>query len=95
MVVRPAESLLAPAVAASIAALPDPIPGLDSGALALANRYAALIDAKPDDAAVLALLGPKLLAALESLGATPRGRSQAKGTPAGSKLAALRAASAR
>lgn len=102
---RPADDLLAPAVATTIAQLsPDDV---DAGAVRLAKRYAALIDAAheavldaekaweeldPDDItgrqylsrlvkkveaqSVLAELGPKLLTALEALGATPAGRSK-------------------
>lgn len=43
----------------------------DRGAAELAVHYALAIDADPD---TLDVLGPKLLAALESLGMTPRAR---------------------
>lgn len=92
---RPAEELLAPAVADTIAALK--LAPEDAAAVSLARRYAATIDAaEPHQRAeAIAVLGPKLLTVLESLGATPVGRSRLKGgapTRAESRLAALREA---
>lgn len=105
---RPAEELLAPAVADTVTQL-KPAP-TDTAAVRLAQRYAALIDraeqavadaenaiaeldeddiagrhyvtslrAKVEAQAVLAELGPKLLAVLESLAATPAARAKLKG----------------
>jgi hypothetical protein len=44
----------------------------DAGAVRLVQRYAEVIDADPTS---LAKLGPPMLAALESLGMTPKGRA--------------------
>lgn len=88
-----ADNLLAPAVAAAIGALT--LDNADTGAVKLARAYAEAIDAAPGDPEVLEKLGPKLLAALESLGATPKARATiTKGTAgaAAGRLAALRAA---
>ncbi|RKF24132.1 terminase small subunit [Micromonospora globbae] len=93
---RSADALISPDVAETVAKLPD-LTEADAAAVKLAKRYAAAIDqAGPDDAAeVLDRLGPKLLAALESLGATPRSRAARKGgasVPGQGKLQALREA---
>lgn len=49
----------------------------DAAAVQLAKQYAAAIDASEAGrrAEVLERLGPKLLSALDALGATPRGRA--------------------
>lgn len=89
---RPVDDLIAPAIHATINALqtgPE-----DSGAVQLAHIYAKRID---DDPESLEQIGPKLLAVLESLGATPKGRSLLKapaGGAKGGKLAAVRNARA-
>lgn len=68
----------------------------DAAAVRLAHRYAAAIDAVTDLdllGKVLADLGPKLHAVLESLGATPAARARLKGgapESGGGKLAHLR-----
>jgi hypothetical protein len=59
----------------ALSALPT-TEGRDQAAIALARAYAAAIDAKP---ALLADLGPKLQAALETLHMTPRARASVKG----------------
>lgn len=51
----------------------------DEAAAALARQYALAIDADPDE---LGNLGPKLLAALTALGATPAARSRSRAVPA-------------
>ncbi len=92
---RDADELLTPAVAETIAALslgPE-----DAAAVKLAGRYAAAIDGAKDSAWAMRWIGPLLLDALESLGATPAARARLKeGKPGGSKkpggLAALRQA---
>lgn len=88
-----ADNLLASAVAATIDALTLDL--ADAGAVKLARTYAEAIDTAAGDPEVLEKLGPRLLAALESLGATPRARAAitkgATGAAAG-RLAALRAA---
>lgn len=92
MSLRSADELLLPTVQHTIANLtlrPE-----DSAAATLAERYAATIDADPEQ---LKDLGPKLLATLEALGATPRARAAGRkpaggGTGGTSKLAALREA---
>ncbi len=91
---RSADTLIAPAVAETIKQLtlgPE-----DAAAVRLAERYAAAIDAAPatEQQETLDKLGPKLLAALESLGATPKARAALKTQPAGTggRLEALRAA---
>lgn len=67
----------------------------DLGAVALAGRYAVLLDQSADDPKVLAELGPKLLAVLTALGLTPAGRGVKEGSgdsaPVVSKLDELRA----
>lgn len=67
----------------------------DAAAAQLARRYAAAIDSAVDPAGTLNELGPKLLAVLEALGATPRARAAvAKGAAStgSGKLSALRLA---
>jgi len=94
--IRPADDLIAPAVAETVNALQ--LEPEDAAAVQLARRYAAILDdayATDDEAKVWNDLGPKLLAVLESLGATPRARAlAAKGgaTRAESRLAAIRSA---
>lgn len=91
-----ADRLLAPAVAETLAALH--LGDEDTAAANLARQYAQTIDDAEDTAEALEKLGPKLLAALESLGATPKGRAalkkEASGAQGESKLAQLRAARA-
>jgi hypothetical protein len=82
---RDAGDLLVPAVTATIAALK--LTPADAGAVKLAQRYAIAIDADGD----LEKLGPKLLAALESLGATPAARARLKEGGTGAKPAGLHA----
>jgi hypothetical protein len=100
-VLRDADDLLLPAVHRTIAQL-DLRPE-DSAAATLAERYAETIDDTTcnecgSHADQLKELGPKLLTALESLGATPRARAAiTKGGATGAgqgKLGALRAARA-
>jgi len=80
-VIRDCDELLAPAVAETVAAL-TPAPA-DAAAVKLAQRYAAAIDNAIPSAEALEKLGPKLLAALESLGATPAARAKLReGKPA-------------
>ncbi|HEX6579207.1 MAG TPA: hypothetical protein VF082_12655 [Jiangellaceae bacterium] len=92
---RPVDDLIAPDVAKTLAALTSLAPE-DTAAVRLARRYAAAIDDAPADERVAALgtFGPKLLAVLEQLGATPKARAARKGeAPSGTgRLAALRAA---
>jgi hypothetical protein len=90
---RSAGELLAPAVAETIAALD--LSTEDAAAVRLAGRYAATIDTAEDRAEAMEKLGPKLLAVLESLGATPAARAKLRGgapTHAESRIAVLRAA---
>lgn len=91
---RDASELLGPAVAGTLAALT--LKPEDAAAAKLAQRYAAAIDTAGAPAEILDKLGPKLLAALESLGATPAARARLKeGRPASARpggLAALRQA---
>jgi len=89
---RSADTLLATAVQTAIDALT--LTPADSGAVKLAHSYATAIDAADEPADMLDRLGPKLLAALEALGATPRARAVRKGgasAPVASKLDELRA----
>lgn len=94
MKIRAADDLIEPAVTNALQALQ--LDAEDEAAATLARQYAAAIDNADDPAATLEQLGPKLLAALEALGATPKARAQImKGTPArgnDSRLAQLRAA---
>ena len=89
---RPVDTLVSPDVAETLRNLPD-LTDADAAAVKLARLYAAAIDAcdTPD---ALDKLGPKLLAALEALGATPRARASRKGGAVGGrtggKLAAIR-----
>ena len=89
---QPAERLLTPAVNATLTNLE--FDHADAGAVALARKYAAEID--NGDAETLEKLGPKLLAVLDALGATPRARALIQkggaGGQAQGKLAAIRAA---
>lgn len=90
---RSVDTLLAPAVAAAIAELP--LQPADQAAAKLASQYAKAIDDAEDHDQALATYGPKLLAALAALGATPTARRDTKGvtTPnANNPLAAIRAA---
>lgn len=90
---RPVDDLIRPAVNATIAALT--LGDQDKAAVRLAERYADAIDNTEDRAEVMEKLGPKLLAVLESLGATPAARARLRGGggPHGeSRLSALRAA---
>ena len=91
---RPADELLSPAIAETLAAL-DLKPE-DAAAAQLARRYAAAIDAARDPAWAARWLSPLLLDALCALGATPASRhALTKGqrqAPAGpSRLDQLRA----
>lgn len=90
---RPVDDLIAPDVAETLKKL-TALSAEDAAAVKLARRYAAAIDGAADQDAALAMFGPKLLAVLEQLGATPKSRSARKGgAPSGTgKLAALRAA---
>ncbi len=77
-----ADTTLVHAAAETVRELPAE--ALDAAAVRLAQLYAEAIDvgACPECAgrsSVLAELGPKLLAALVELGATPRSRSAVKG----------------
>ncbi len=74
---RDAGELLGPAVAGAVAALT--LAPADGAAVKLAQRYAAAIDDADNRAEALERLGPRLLAALESLGATPAARAKLKG----------------
>ncbi|HEX7038674.1 MAG TPA: hypothetical protein VF202_01015 [Trueperaceae bacterium] len=91
---QPADRLLTPAVNATLKHLD--LAAADDAAVVLARKYAAAIDAGTDE--TLNDLGPKLLAVLESLGATPRARAALQKGGAGGqgqgqgKLAAIRAA---
>src|SRR5260221_11389279 len=74
--------LLGPAVTGTVAGLT--LTAADGAAVKLAQRYAAAIDDAESPAEALERLGPRLLAVLESLGATPAGRAKLKeGRPAG------------
>jgi len=86
---RAADNLLAHAVAETISGLT--LADEDKGVAKLAALYASQIDQDP---MMLEALGPKLLAALEALGASPRARAAIRKGPAstGSRLEALRAA---
>ena len=64
----------------------------DAAATRLARRYAAAIDAAEDPQEAMEKLGPKLLAVLEALGATPRSRAASKPATPAARLEALRAA---
>lgn len=87
-----ANNLLATEVANTIRSLD--VTGEDAAAVKLARLYATEIDQAEDKAAALDKLGPKLLAVLESLGATPTARAKLKGgapSAGPSRLAQLRA----
>lgn len=88
---RPVDELLAPAVTGALAEMS--FRDEDAGAVKLALQYAAAIDRAEDRAEALNQLGPKLLACLEALGATPAARARLKGGPADvatNRLALLR-----
>lgn len=88
--IRPVEDLIGPKVAQAIAELD--LEDRDQAAAQLAAQYAQEIDRAKNRAATLDSLGPKLLACLVELGATPRARKAATGnaSPASSPLARLR-----
>jgi hypothetical protein len=79
----PAEDTLAGAVAVSLAGMT--LSPEDQGVRRLAEQYALQIDQAEDRARALEVLGPKLLAALDALQATPLARARvSKGvTPSG------------
>ncbi|WP_422734004.1 terminase small subunit [Micromonospora sp. WMMD558] len=92
---RSVDAMLGPAVAETIRNL-NPA-DVDTAAVRLAEQYAKAIDDARGDPDVLEKLGPRLLACLESLGATPRSRAAiVKGGAAGGqgkgKLQAVREA---
>lgn len=89
---RPADDLIRPKVAQTLAELE--LEDQDQAAAQLAEQYAAEIDGARNRAAALDSLGPKLLACLVELGATPKARSAVSlpGRQPGSSLARLRAA---
>jgi hypothetical protein len=93
-VLQPADNLIAPAVNETLNQLD--LSEADAAAAALAKRYAAAIDEAINPHVVLDDLGPKLLAVLESLGATPKARAAiqkgASSSGQTTKLSALRAA---
>ncbi len=72
---RDADKLLAPAVERTLGALQ--LTDADAALATLARSYAAAVDADPEGDALEAL-GPKLLAALQQLQATPAARSKVK-----------------
>ncbi len=91
---RSVDTLLTTAVHTSVDALhtgPE-----DVAVVRLALLYAAAIDSNDEQAAYAALndMGPKLLSALDALGATPKSRGARKppASRAQSRLEALRAA---
>ena len=90
---RDADKLLAPAVERTLGELQ--LGTVDDAVATLAQRYAAAIDADSEGDALEAL-GPKLLATLQALQATPAARSKVKtggGGDAGpNRLQALREA---
>jgi hypothetical protein len=91
---RDANELLQSAVTDTIAALD--LTDKDAGAVRLAHEYAQTIDRSCSNPEILDKLGPKLLAVLEQLGATPAARAKMKAVkPPDAKpnqLAKLRAA---
>jgi hypothetical protein len=85
---------MAVAVAETLSELP--LEDVDAAIVRLAERYASVIDAAANPYDALDKFGPKLRAALESLGATPQARARtlkgaAASEPSGA-LARLRAA---
>jgi hypothetical protein len=94
MRIRATDDLIEPAVTNTIDNLE--LRPQDHAAAELARHYAAAIDNSDDPQAALDRLGPKLLAALEQLGATPKARAAiTKRTPsnaATNRLEQLRAA---
>lgn len=89
---RSADKALSPAVVQTLDALT--LPDSDAALAVLARRYAEAIDSADDEAKALEGLGPKLLATLAALQATPAARSRVKtegGGDAGpNRLQALR-----
>lgn len=98
---RSADDLLSPALSATIAEVPHLRPS-DAAVVRLAVLYAEAIDgAEPDERdKALAVLGPRLLQALDALNATPKARAARAGarqegpSHGVGQLAALRAARA-
>lgn len=94
---RDASHLIGPALSETIRNLPTKPE--DAAAIKLAETYARSIDGASDEPDVLRDLGPKLLAVLEALGASPRARAAlaAKETgdvPGSAALEALRGGAA-
>jgi hypothetical protein len=95
---RSTDGMMLPAVLEAIDALE--VDDIDAGVVRLAKAYAESIDHGrcfhcDSKLSVLESLGPKLLAALEQLGATPAARAKLKGGGAqrgDNRLTALRAA---
>lgn len=91
---RPVDALIGADVDGTIRNLPH-LAESDQAAVRLAREYAAVIDDAGDEDRdkVLERFGPKLLAVLEQLGATPKARAARKGGGSGGegKLAQLRA----
>jgi len=92
-VLRDADKLLAPAVERTLGELQ--LGTVDDAVATLAQRYAAAID-RDEEGDALEDLGPKLLAALQALNATPAARSrlrpQGGGNAGPNRLQALREA---
>src|SRR5260221_12633265 len=78
---RDAGELLGPAVTGILDVLP--LAAADMAAAKLAQRYAAAIDDADNRDEALERLGPRLLAVLEALGATPAARAKLKEGRAG------------
>jgi hypothetical protein len=72
---RDADKLLAPAVERTLGELQ--LGTVDDAVATLAQRYATAID-QDEEGETLAEVGPKLLAALQQLMATPAARSKSK-----------------
>lgn len=97
MTVRSADQLIQASLADTLAALD--LTAKDAAAARLAAEYAQAIDLCCGNPDVLDKLGPKLLAVLDALGATPAARAKIKGGKPGDakpdRLAELRAAANR
>jgi hypothetical protein len=94
LVLRDADRLLVPAVSDVLGHLE--LAPEDAGIVRLVGEYARILDDAPGDVEVWAKIGPKLLTALEALGASPRARAALKkgGAPNAvqNRLAVLREA---
>jgi hypothetical protein len=88
---QPVDGMFGPAVVGALQNVP--VTEADKATVLLARRYAEAIDTAEDRDQALAVFGPKLLAVLAELRATPKARGAGKPEqPRAGRLSALREA---